>query len=102
MEGPPMAIKAKKTEAKAVRTATVRARIEPGLKAEAERIMEQLGVSPSDFVRMGYAQVVLRRGLPFPVEIPNAETAKVLRAADAGRGLKRYGSVAEMAKALGD
>ncbi len=44
-------------------------------------------MNASDAIRVFYKQVVLRRGLPFDVCIPNAETRKALRDADEGRNL---------------
>ena len=85
----------------AVKTATIRARVEPELKAEAEGILAELGLSASEAVRLLYQQVVSRKGLPFAVEIPNAKTAKVLRDAEAGKNLKRYPNVDAMFKDMG-
>lgn len=53
-------------------------RLEPELKAEAEAVLSQLGLRPTEFVRMALRQLVLRRGLPFDVRVPNAETVAAL------------------------
>jgi DNA-damage-inducible protein J len=82
-------------------TEMIRARIDPELKVEAETILNDLGLNASDAIRLFYKQVTLRRGLPFEVEIPNAETRKALRDADAGKGLTRHVSVDDMFKKLG-
>ena len=52
------------------RTATVRARIEPGLKADVEIVLARLGLSTTEAINLFYHQILLRRGLPFPVEVP--------------------------------
>ena len=57
-----------------MKTATIRARTEPSLKADAERVFRKLGISSSEAINLFYSQVRLRKGLPFPVEIPNAVT----------------------------
>ena len=49
----------------------VRARIDPDLKQEAEAVFAELGLSTTEAIRMFLAQVRLRRGLPFPVSLPN-------------------------------
>lgn len=49
----------------------VRARVDPELKTETERIFSELGISTTDAIRMFLAQVRLRRGLPFPVGLPS-------------------------------
>jgi DNA-damage-inducible protein J len=71
----------------------IRARVDPELKARAETILGSVGLNASVAIRLFYSQVVLSRGLPFEVRIPNAETLKVLRDADAGKGLTRFESV---------
>ena len=45
----------------------VRARIEPKRKRSVEKILEKMGMSPSQAINMLYAQIELKRGLPFPV-----------------------------------
>jgi DNA-damage-inducible protein J len=75
--------------------------IGPELRSRAEAILAKLGLSPSDAIRLFYAQVTLRDGLPFEVRIPNATPRKALRDADAGKNLARYGSVDEMFRDLG-
>ena len=82
------------------KSGVIRARIDPALKGRAEAILDHLGINPSDAIRMFYAQIDLRRGLPFPVEIPNAATRKAIRDAEAG-DLTRYDSADEMFKEMG-
>ena len=56
-----------------MKDAVVRARIEPGLKADAEKVFETLGLNTTEAIRMFLSQVRLRGGLPFPVEIPKKD-----------------------------
>jgi len=49
-----------------MKTATIRARTEPGLKADAERVFRKLGISSSEAINLFYSQVRLRKGLPSP------------------------------------
>lgn len=81
--------------------ATVRARIDPDLKLEVERLFEALGISTTEAITLFYRQVKLRNGLPFDVVVPNKTTEKVFRDTDANRGLVRFDSAAEMFKQLG-
>jgi DNA-damage-inducible protein J len=66
-------------------TTIVRARVEPKLKDDAELVLSTLGLSMSDAIRMYLTQITLRQGIPFSVEIPNAETREVLREAGSGK-----------------
>jgi len=78
------------------KTATIRARVEPGLKSEVEDILGHLGLTAPETVHLLYRQIKLQRGLPFDVRIPNALTARTLHASKTGRGLKRFGSKKEL------
>jgi len=83
------------------KTATIRTRIEPSLKIEVEDILAQLGLTASETVQLLYRQIKLQRGLPFDVRIPNALTARTLRASKAGKNVKRFGSKKELFADLG-
>jgi DNA-damage-inducible protein J len=72
------------------KTETIRARVDAGLKARAEAVLDKLGLTASDAIRLFYKQVALQKGLPFEVKIPNAATRRALKDADAGKNLIRY------------
>jgi DNA-damage-inducible protein J len=78
------------------KTETIRARIEPEIKAEAEEIFRTLGLSPTEAITLFYRQVALYHGLPFPVKIPNAETWEAMRQARENIGLTEWASVNEL------
>lgn len=86
------------------KTTTIRARIEPKLKAEAEAVLAKLGLTPSDAIRLLYHQVKLSRSLPFEIAIerkPNAVTRRAMKDLETGRGIRRYASHRELADDLG-
>ena len=74
-------------------TGFVRARIDKGTKAEAEAVLEKIGLNASDAVRMFYRQIILRNGLPFSPNIPNAETRKALKSKNISKGYKNAGEM---------
>jgi len=82
------------------RTATIRARVEPELKVDVEKLLHQPGLSTTEAINLFYSQVRLRQGLSFPVEIPNAETRETFEATDRGEDLNSYESLDEMFEAL--
>lgn len=82
------------------KTATVRARIEPALKEDVEELLCQMGISTTEAINMFFSQVRLRKGLPFPVEIPNDVTKKTFEKTDLGEELISYESVDDMFEAL--
>ncbi len=79
-----------------MKTATIHARIEPQIKTQAEGVLQNLGITPTEAIRIFYRQISLRGGLPFPVEIPNACTAKTLEKSYAGEDVVEFDSVGEM------
>jgi DNA-damage-inducible protein J len=83
------------------KTATIRIRIEPSLKREVEDILAQLELTSSETIQLLYRQIKLHRGLPFDVRIPNALTARTLRASKVGKNVKRFGSKRELFADLG-
>jgi DNA-damage-inducible protein J len=76
----------------------IRARVEPGLKQEAEAVLEKLGMTPTEAITLFYKQVSLYRGLPFPVRMPNAVTRRALKAARRGEDVETFASAAAWAK----
>lgn len=52
------------------RTSNVFARVEPEIKEQAEKVLDQLGISMSNAVGMFLRQVVLQRGIPFEMKLP--------------------------------
>jgi DNA-damage-inducible protein J len=82
------------------RTATIRARVEPGLKDDVEKLLQRLGVTTTEAITMFYSQIRLRRGLPFPVEVPNVTTRKTFEATDRGKDLNTFDSLDKMFEAL--
>ena len=58
-------------------TSAVYARIDTGLKENAENILAQLGISPSSAIQMLYSQIVLTRGLPLNLHLPSARPTAI-------------------------
>jgi len=83
------------------KTATVRARVNPELKVEVERLFKELGLSTTEAINLFYRQVRLRNGLPFSVVIPNETTEKVFKDTDAKRNLIRCEGAEDMFQKLG-
>ncbi len=69
------------------KTAMIRARVSPELKADVEDILDKLGMSATEAITLFYQQVKLNRGLPFAVRLPNRTTRKTLADTDAGRNV---------------
>lgn len=53
------------------KSANLYARIEPEVKEQAEAILNALGIPASNAITMFYKQIILRKGLPFEVKLPD-------------------------------
>ena len=53
----------------AKKTAGISIRIEPELKVEAEKILNDLNVSVSELISVLYKQIVIKQGVPFPIDL---------------------------------
>lgn len=53
------------------KTTNIYVRTEPELKEQAESILEELGIPMSNAVNMFLKQVVIQRGIPFDVKLPD-------------------------------
>ena len=51
------------------KTANVLVRIEPEVKLQAEKVMEQLGVPASVVINMLYKQIILTKSIPFSITL---------------------------------
>lgn len=74
-------------------TSAVYARIDTGLKENAEKILSQLGISPSSAIQMLYSQIVLTRGLPLNLNLPPVKPTTI-------GGMSRAGLDAELMKGV--
>jgi DNA-damage-inducible protein J len=72
------------------KTEMIRARVEPDLKQAAESVLKELGLTPTEAITLFYKQVTLKHGLPFAVELPNAETRAAMQDAIDGRNLTEW------------
>ena len=78
------------------KSGAVRARVDPELKRRAEALLRQVGLTPSEAVRLFYRQVELSGGLPFEVRVPNPQTRDAILEARSGAGLRRFDGVDEL------
>jgi len=78
------------------KSTTVRARLEPKLKKETERIFEELGINTTEAIRIFFKQVKLQRGLPFEMKIPNEITEDAILDAKARKNGSSFENADEL------
>lgn len=79
-----------------IKSAMIRARVDPELKTEVERLFAELGLTTTEAITLFYQQVRLNQGLPFPVRIPNEVTRRTFEDTDAGRNLVECDNAEDM------
>lgn len=77
----------------------VQTRIDGAIKKEAAGILEAMGLTVSDAVRLLLTKIARERALPFDPLIPNDVTVAAIMEARAGK-LARAKNIAELKKAL--
>lgn len=58
-------------------TTAVYARIDTKLKEEAEEILSELGITPSNAIKMLYSQIVLTRSLPLNLRLSSSRPVSI-------------------------
>ena len=80
----------------AAKTLNLYARIELEVKEEAESILAALGIPASNAINMFYKQIILNRGLPFEVKIPETGPANVSKLSEAELNVELERGYADM------
>ncbi|WP_442909765.1 type II toxin-antitoxin system RelB/DinJ family antitoxin [Hyphomicrobium sp.] len=73
---------------------TVRARIDGAVKEEAAHVLDAMGLTVSDAIRIMLMRVAAEKALPFELKVPNAETRAAMAELEAGKG--KRGTVEEL------
>jgi DNA-damage-inducible protein J len=78
------------------KSAVIRARISPETKHDVEEVFEKLGLSTSEAINVFCQQVIMNKGIPFEVKIPNEETQASFREMESRGKVARFNNVEEM------
>jgi DNA-damage-inducible protein J len=80
-------------------TTTLNTRIDSESKEQAREILHSLGISMSGAVDMFFKQIVLHRGIPFEIRLPNETTMQAMEELESGKGAK-FSTVKDLFKDL--
>lgn len=81
-------------------SAIARARMDNKLKNEAESILNSIGITPSEAIRILYKQIVNRHEFPLELRTPNATTRAAFAEVDNDKnGLETFASFDELLNA---
>lgn len=81
-------------------TATIQVRIDQNTKQKAIKILNTLNIDMSEAIKMYLKQIILNKGIPFDLRIPNKVTAKSMVKTEAGKDLHEVKNVDELFKEI--
>lgn len=64
------------------KTATLTVRLDPALKKQTEKVLSEMGLTPSQAITLFYYQVKNQRALPFEVRLPKQPNEETVQAMD--------------------
>lgn len=79
-----------------IKSANIQTRIDGDIKAKAGKILSKIGLNHSEAINIYYRQIVLRRGIPFNLEIPNEATLAAFDEVKTISNNKRFSTVNEL------
>lgn len=77
-------------------SAVVHARIDLATKLATEKVLDALGITPTEAIRLFYRQIAIRKSFPLELHVPNKLTASVLSKSDKNQDIERFNSAAEL------
>ena len=77
-------------------SAVVHARIDRATKAATEKVLESLGMTPTEAIRLFYRQIAIRKSFPLELHVPNKLTASVLSRSDRNEDIETFETAADL------
>lgn len=81
-------------------TATIQVRIDQNTKQKAVKILNTLNIDMSEAIKMYLKQIILNKGIPFSLRIPNKATARGMVKTESGKDLHEVKNTEELFKEL--
>ena len=77
-------------------SAIIHARIDQETKTTTEFILEKIGMTPTEAIRLFYRQIAIRKEFPIELRVPNKLTASVLSKSDKNKEIESFQSTREL------
>jgi DNA-damage-inducible protein J len=77
-------------------TAVVHARIDQATKAATEKVLNSLGMTPTEAIRLLYRQIAIRKSFPLELHVPSKLTASVLSKSDKNQDIEKFETAANL------
>jgi len=73
-------------------TSVVHARIDSATKAATEKVLDSIGITPTEAIRLFYRQIAIRKSFPLELHVPNSLTSSVLDKSDRNEDVETFES----------
>ena len=77
-------------------TTVVHARIDQATKTATEKVLDSLGMTPTEAIRLFYRQIAIRKAFPLELRVPNKLTASVLAESDRNQNVETFESASDL------
>lgn len=77
-------------------TSVIHARIDPDTKAATEKVLDALGITPTEAIRLLYRQIAMRGEFPVELRIPNVASAVAMTKAEQGEDVEVFDKVEDL------
>ena len=77
-------------------SAVVHARIDQATKTATEKVLDTLGMTPTEAIRLFYRQIAIRKSFPLELKVPNKLTATVLAKSDKNQDIETFETAADL------
>ncbi len=77
-------------------SAVVHARIDQATKTATEKVLDSLGMTPTEAIRLFYRQIAIRKSFPLELHVPNTLTATVLEKSDKNQEIETFETAADL------
>jgi len=61
-----------------MKTKVVRARVGPTIKKRAEKVLAEIGISPSEAINVFYKRIAVEGAIPFSLKVPNVTSRRAI------------------------
>ena len=77
-------------------SAVIHARIDQATKTATEKVLDTLGMTPTEAIRLFYRQIAIRKSFPLEMHVPNKLTASVLEKSNNNQDIETFETAADL------
>jgi DNA-damage-inducible protein J len=77
-------------------SAVIHARIDQATKTATEKVLDTLGMTPTEAIRLFYRQIAIRKSFPLELHVPNKLTASVLEKSNNNQEIETFETAADL------